>query len=218
MLIDLARRHPAPTEQAAVQRPLLHTATAAEEDRLEAELLQEELAERQRDKEYWLPLKRELEQMRRASRGGNGFGKQRDAIVQFLHDLSRGLSKRHRTSWMRRRRGVDVADTTDGLRAVASIPVLFSRCGCWIHASEPGDATQNTWHRHKRPTRPEVRTKNRSARSERHISPRRANARFAAGLSYGRTHLMAPCRNKSRSRQGKEAKGQSRSRQRLMQS
>jgi hypothetical protein len=67
LLIELARLHPALTEQTAVQRPLLYTATAAEEDRLEAELLQEELAERQRDKEYWLPLKRELEQMRRAS-------------------------------------------------------------------------------------------------------------------------------------------------------
>jgi hypothetical protein len=50
----------------------LHTATAADEERQEAELLQEELAERQRDKEYWLPLKRELEQMRRARLGGNG--------------------------------------------------------------------------------------------------------------------------------------------------
>lgn len=67
LLIELARRHPALTEQAAVHRPLLHTATVDEEDRLEADLLQEELAERQRDKEYWLPLKRELEQMRRAS-------------------------------------------------------------------------------------------------------------------------------------------------------
>lgn len=67
LLIELARLHPALKEQAAVQRPLLHTATAADEERLEAELLQEELAERQKDKEYWLPLKRELEQMRPAS-------------------------------------------------------------------------------------------------------------------------------------------------------
>jgi hypothetical protein len=35
-------------------------------DDLQPALLAEETAERQRDKEYWLPLRRELEQLRHA--------------------------------------------------------------------------------------------------------------------------------------------------------
>jgi hypothetical protein len=46
------------------RRPLLTHAISGDERQLESELLEEQQIERQRDREYWKPLKRELELLR----------------------------------------------------------------------------------------------------------------------------------------------------------
>jgi hypothetical protein len=66
LLLELARRYPAICRRLARQRPLLAHAEGGAADALERALLAEETAERQRDKEYWLPLRQELEKMRHA--------------------------------------------------------------------------------------------------------------------------------------------------------
>jgi hypothetical protein len=66
LLVELARRYPAICLRSVKQRDLLvHAQTGTTED-LEQALLAEETAERQRDKEYWLPLRQELEKLRHA--------------------------------------------------------------------------------------------------------------------------------------------------------
>jgi hypothetical protein len=64
LLVELARRYPAICRRLARQRPLLAQARSQKLDNLEQALVAEETAERQRDKEYWLPLRRELEKLR----------------------------------------------------------------------------------------------------------------------------------------------------------
>lgn len=64
LLVELARRHPAICRRLAKERPLLTLVHAGEPVALEQALLAEEAAERQRDREYWLPLKAELETLR----------------------------------------------------------------------------------------------------------------------------------------------------------
>jgi hypothetical protein len=64
LLVELARRHPAIVRRQFKERPLLTHAHVGESALLQQALLAEETAERQRDKEYWLPLRRELEQFR----------------------------------------------------------------------------------------------------------------------------------------------------------
>jgi hypothetical protein len=64
LLLELARRHPMICRQSIRQRPLLDHAQSAKMVELEQALLAEETAERQRDKEYWLPLRKELEKLR----------------------------------------------------------------------------------------------------------------------------------------------------------
>lgn len=66
LLVDLARQEPATCRRLARRRPLLVHAIAGKTETLEQALLAEETAERQQDKEYWLPLRRELEQLRHA--------------------------------------------------------------------------------------------------------------------------------------------------------
>ena len=65
MLMELAKRYPAECVTISEARPLLREPLTLEE--LEILLNNEEQAERAADREYWAPLKRELEQMRRAS-------------------------------------------------------------------------------------------------------------------------------------------------------
>jgi hypothetical protein len=65
LLVELARRHPAICRRRAKERPLLTHAASGAAGALEQALLAEETAERQRDREYWLPLKAELEELRR---------------------------------------------------------------------------------------------------------------------------------------------------------
>lgn len=66
LLLELARRQPAICRRLAGQRRLLVNAQTGKLDALQQALLAEETAERQRDREYWLPLRRELEQLRHA--------------------------------------------------------------------------------------------------------------------------------------------------------
>jgi len=64
LLVELARRYPAICWRLAKERPLLVHAAGGTADALEQALLAEETAERNSDKEYWLPLKAELEKLR----------------------------------------------------------------------------------------------------------------------------------------------------------
>ena len=66
LLLELARRYPAVCRQLAKQRALLVHAQSGKMEELEPGLLAEETAERRRDKQYWLPLRRELERLCRA--------------------------------------------------------------------------------------------------------------------------------------------------------
>lgn len=66
LLVELARREPALCRRLARERPLLAHADVEKTESLEQALLVEEATERQRDKAYWLPLRRELERLRHA--------------------------------------------------------------------------------------------------------------------------------------------------------
>ncbi len=67
LLIALASEFPRETSAMATEsRPLLTAALRADEAGIEAGLAEEERAERAADREYWSPLKKELEQMRHA--------------------------------------------------------------------------------------------------------------------------------------------------------
>jgi len=63
MLVELARRYPEERAAMAEMRPLLREPLTVE--RIEILLNEEEQAERAADREYWAPLRQELEQMRR---------------------------------------------------------------------------------------------------------------------------------------------------------
>ena len=69
-LIELARRHPLPATEARAARPLLAFAIGGDEAALAEALQAEEQQEREADRVYWVPLKRELEALRHAQRGG----------------------------------------------------------------------------------------------------------------------------------------------------
>jgi len=64
LLMDATRAWPDVAKQASQLRPLVSLAITNDETALIAALDEEERSERLKDKEYWLPLKRELEQMR----------------------------------------------------------------------------------------------------------------------------------------------------------
>lgn len=65
LLIELARDFPTARRSLTSMRPLLAHADVQTQQLLERALVEEELAERERDREYWAPLKKELEQFRR---------------------------------------------------------------------------------------------------------------------------------------------------------
>ncbi len=64
LLMDSARAWPKAAEQASQSRPLVTFAISGNEPDLTSALGEEEQSERLKDKDYWLPLKRELEKMR----------------------------------------------------------------------------------------------------------------------------------------------------------
>ena len=68
MLIELAARFPGVARSATVLRPLVAEAITVNRKSLRQSLAQEQEAERDADRSYWEPLKRELEQLRRGRR------------------------------------------------------------------------------------------------------------------------------------------------------
>jgi len=70
LLIELARKHPGLCRRLTAQRLALAHATQGDCQAVEHALLAEEAAERERDRLYWLPLRKELEKLRRAKRSG----------------------------------------------------------------------------------------------------------------------------------------------------
>jgi hypothetical protein len=68
MLIELVPRFPDAATSAAERRPLIAEAIAAHRKALRTGLAEEQEAEREADRNYWEPLKRELEQLRHGRR------------------------------------------------------------------------------------------------------------------------------------------------------
>jgi hypothetical protein len=64
LLTEVARSHHARCRRLSKDRPLLAEAPSGNAAALEHMLHEEEVAERQRDRLYWLPLRRELERLR----------------------------------------------------------------------------------------------------------------------------------------------------------
>lgn len=64
LLIETARLSPGLCQKLVSVRPLLAEAASGHANRLELALRDEETAERDRDKLYWLPLRKELERLR----------------------------------------------------------------------------------------------------------------------------------------------------------
>ncbi len=64
LLMDSARAWPKAAEHASKSRPLVALAISGDEPALTDALDKEEQTERLKDRDYWLPLKRELEKMR----------------------------------------------------------------------------------------------------------------------------------------------------------
>lgn len=69
-LLDLAARFPAETKTMLERRPLLRLALNGDMPRLREALDAEVRAEQEKDRAYWEPLKREMEEFRRAEREG----------------------------------------------------------------------------------------------------------------------------------------------------
>ena len=65
MLIDVAQRFSTECEQQFGNRRLLALARVGDEPALESALETEQQSEREADRAYWTPLKRELERLRR---------------------------------------------------------------------------------------------------------------------------------------------------------
>jgi hypothetical protein len=72
ILIEVARSHPSAAESLLPARPLLSFAAARDRPHLQAGLAAEEKAEREADRRYWEPLRRELERLRRRDRRHTG--------------------------------------------------------------------------------------------------------------------------------------------------
>ena len=65
LIVEIAEAHPALARSLESFRPLLTLASIGNADILAEAVLSEERAEREADREYWQPLKAELEQLRR---------------------------------------------------------------------------------------------------------------------------------------------------------
>lgn len=68
LLIECAQAHPSAAQRLTSKRPLLTQALTGDEDTLADSLAREEAGERARDREYWEPLRAELEALRREER------------------------------------------------------------------------------------------------------------------------------------------------------
>ena len=67
-LIDISGRFPSEAAEITLERSLLAHAIAGDSGELERALSKEQALEQKRDKEYWQPLREELEKLRRARR------------------------------------------------------------------------------------------------------------------------------------------------------
>jgi len=67
ILIELTRRYPAIARECLAHRPLLSLAINRDTEKLGSALREEEARERQKDIEYWAPLRKELEILRHKS-------------------------------------------------------------------------------------------------------------------------------------------------------
>lgn len=68
LLLGLCSQHAAVAQRMAASRPLLAVAIAGDAEGVAAGLRAEEDAEREADRRYWVPLRAELERMRRSQR------------------------------------------------------------------------------------------------------------------------------------------------------
>jgi hypothetical protein len=66
LLVEVAQRHPRLCRRLVSTRPLLSHATLGKLKELEPALMAEESTEREQDRQYWLPLRAELEKLRHA--------------------------------------------------------------------------------------------------------------------------------------------------------
>jgi hypothetical protein len=66
LLTALVKKYPKAAEALLDGRPLLNEALLGREKDLQRKLREEEDLERERDREYWAPLRKELEQFRKA--------------------------------------------------------------------------------------------------------------------------------------------------------
>jgi hypothetical protein len=64
LLVEVARENTRLARQLSGKRPLLRLALAGKLDKLEAALAAEESIEREKDRRYWLPLRKDLEKLR----------------------------------------------------------------------------------------------------------------------------------------------------------
>lgn len=69
LLVEVAGQHAGACRRLTAQRPLLALAASGRIEDLERSLAAEEAAERERDRRYWVPLRRELEQLRHEKTG-----------------------------------------------------------------------------------------------------------------------------------------------------
>jgi hypothetical protein len=65
LLIDIAQRYPRTCSRLSAARPLLSFALSGKLEEIAQRLLEEERQEREKDRQYWLPLRKELETLRR---------------------------------------------------------------------------------------------------------------------------------------------------------
>ncbi len=65
LLINLAQRYPRACSRLSAARPLLASALSGKPEEIAAGLLEEERKEREKDRQYWLPLRKEMEILRR---------------------------------------------------------------------------------------------------------------------------------------------------------
>lgn len=68
LLISIAQAHPSAAAAAIAARPLLSAAVGRDEAELQRLLLEEQVREQEADRQYWKPLKAELERLRRDER------------------------------------------------------------------------------------------------------------------------------------------------------
>ena len=66
LLVEVARHYPRPCHRMIAARPLLADAPAGNVREIAQALLEEEMAERERDRQYWSSLRQELEFLRRS--------------------------------------------------------------------------------------------------------------------------------------------------------